>query len=125
MSNYDDPATYFNPADNLDRLLFFSVVDYRTDYKGYDDGDPDRDGVEVLVTVLDGPDAGTEYLQSTIHQGQLVKTLKGKKGSRLLGVLTKGEKKGKFQAPYIITRANEEQRAVADAYLAASQEPPF
>lgn len=127
MGNFDDPVSteYFNPGDNLDRLLFFDVLEYRKDYPGFEQGDDDRDGVEVVVTVLDGEDAGTVYAASRLHQGKLVQALKTKVGGRVLGVLAKGEKKGKYQAPYIIIPASAEQKKVAEAYLSANSEPPF
>lgn len=126
---FDDPGGYFNPGDNVGRLLFFEVVSYREDYPAYDDKEAaegvKRDGVEVIVTALDGPQAGTLYDQSTLYQGQLVKVLKGRVGGRVLGVLQQGEAKGKYKPPYLIVAASEEQKAVARAHLEATGKAPF
>lgn len=123
---YDEPGgDFFKPADNLGTLLFVEVVSYREDYDNPYSDEPDakRDGIEAVVTVLDGPDAGVVYTQSRIHQGGLIKSLKGRK--LVLGRLGKGTAAKGRQAPYILEKPTEDDRTVADAYLAASGEVPF
>lgn len=124
---YDDPDTgeFFRPADNVGALLLVRVEDYRTDYDGYDDPDEKRDGVEVVVTVLDGDNTGTVYLKSTVHQGRLVAALKRKVGGAVLGRLTQGPRQGKKAGAYELAKATEDDKKVADTFLAASGEVPF
>lgn len=124
---YSEPDTgaYFKPADNIGTLLLLDVLEYRTDYKGYDEGADDRDGVEVEVTVLDGDLAGEVYLKSTVHQGKLVAALKRKVGGSVLGRLTQGPKVGKKAGAYELGAPTDADKKVADTFLAATGEVPF
>lgn len=127
MTDYDEPGgDFFKAADNLGNLLLIDVVSYREDYDNpySDEEDAKRDGIEAVVTVLDGDAAGVVYTQSRIHQGGLIKSLKGKK--LVLGRLSKGQASGRGrQAPFILEKPTADDRETADAYLAASGEPPF
>lgn len=126
-NNYDEPGgEFFRAADNLGNLLLVEVVSYREDYDNpySDEEGATRDGIEAVVTVLDGPDAGVVYSQSRIHQGGLIKALKGKKV--VLGRLGKGTASGRGrQAPFILEKPTAEDRQTADAYLETRGEPPF
>lgn len=128
--DFEDPSGYFDPAANIDNLLLIKAVAYREDYPAFDkkkaaEGEV-RDGVQAIVTVVAGDGAGTVYDESTIHQGQLVKALKGRVGgAQLLGVLALGEAKGGYKAPYLLLPASDEQKKVARAFLEARSEVPF
>jgi hypothetical protein len=126
---YDEPGgDFFKPAENVERLLLIEVLSYREDYDNpYAPEEAEvktRDGIEAVVTALDGDGAPVVYTQSTIHQGGLIKVLKGKKV--VLGRLGKGTASARGrQAPYILEKPTAEDREIADKYLAAQGEPPF
>jgi hypothetical protein len=129
MGNYEEPGgDFFKAADNLGNLLLVEVVSYREDYDNpyADEEGATRDGIEAVVTVLpegDSKDA-VVYTQSRIHQGGLIKVLKGKKV--VLGRLGKGQASGRGrQAPFILEKPTAEDKTVADAYLEARGDAPF
>lgn len=128
--DFDVPGGFFNPKDHVGRLLLIKVVTYKEDYPAFDDkaaaDGETRDGVEVLVTVLDGDNAESSFDQSTLHQGRLVGTLKGRVGGQVLGRLGKGAAaNSKFAAPFVLEDPTEADKAVARTYLAQNAEVPF
>lgn len=128
--DFDTPGGFFNPKDHVGSLLLIKVVSYREDYPAFDEkaaaAGETRDGVEVLVTVLDGASAEATFDQSTLHQGRLVGTLKGRVGGQVLGRLEKGaQSNSKYAAPFVLAEPTDGDKTVARAYLAASAKAPF
>lgn len=128
--DFDTPGGFFNPKDHVGSLLLIKVVKYSEEYPAFDEKDAakgeTRDGVEVLVTVLDGANAEATFDQSTLHQGRLVGTLKGRVGGQVVGRLDKGaQTNSKFAAPFVLAEPTEADKNIARAYLAASATAPF
>lgn len=125
--------TYFKPANHVDRdtgrgdLVLIEVTEYRTDFPGYEDKDEDRDGVKVIVTVLDGEQEGVKYEESNVHNARLIKVLKGSAGSGqpVLGRLALGQKTGKGAAPFVLTDPSAKDIEAAKKWLAANKTAPF
>lgn len=134
----DVPATaeYFNPSNHVDDkgegdLLLFKVNSYRADFENPFDTDgskPTRDGVLAEVVVLDGPQAGHVYQESSIHAGSLIKSLKGAvdTGRPVIGRLGKGQSKGRgFKPPYVLASPTNSDKDIARKHLAAAEDVPF
>lgn len=122
---------YFNADESVGTLLLIEVKEYRTDFDNPFDTNgekPTRDGVEVVVTYLDGDRAGETSDVSQLHAGSLVKVLKGSVGGAMvLGRLERGasQKRG-FKPPYILSDPTDTDRETARAYLAAQRaDAPF
>jgi hypothetical protein len=87
----------------------------------------DTDAVRADVTVLDGPDAPTDYRDTLIFpkvlQGQ-VRSNAGT-GRMNLGRLGQGNKKPGQSAPWMLGDPTDADKQVARAHLAKTQTTPF
>lgn len=89
----------------------------------------DKEAVRATVTVLDGPDAGTQHTDTLIFPGLLIGQLRGKIGEKVLGRLAQGNGKPGQKPPWLLTEASEDDIKIGTAYLtgqfASADEPPF
>lgn len=79
--------------------------------------------VQADVVVLDGPDAGDEYIDTLVFPKVLQSNLKSAigTGKRVLGRLGQGEKKAGQSPPWILTAATDADKATAREVLAGRQ----
>jgi hypothetical protein len=130
MSNdqIDDPA---QPSGGVDwgalqnRLLLFDVIDIEKEISTVHGV---KDAVRADLVVLDGPDAGKEYLNTLVFPGVLISQLKSKVNKKVLGRLGTGEKKAGQNAPWKLITATDQDKQLGQRYLASraakSMEPP-
>lgn len=85
----------------------------------------EADAVSADVTVLDGPDAGTQYDSALIFPKILISQLKPKVGKSVLGRLGKGTAKPGQSSPHVLGEATDADKDVARKYLASQTEAPF
>src|SRR5690606_13147840 len=81
----------------------------------------EADAVRADVTVLDGPQAGTEYLDTLIFPKMLAGQLKGTAGTGqlVLGRLTTGVAKPNQSPPWLLAEATPEDQQLGERYLAS------
>jgi hypothetical protein len=87
----------------------------------------EKDAVRADVTVLDGPDAPTEYVDILLFPRVLQGQVKSNIGTGRfnLGRLGKGVAKPGQQAPWKLADPTDADKDVARAHLATKTEPPF
>lgn len=81
------------------------------------------DAVAADVTVLDGPDAGTEYPDTLIFPKILQSQVSGRIGQKVLGRLGQGTAKPGQSAPWMLGEATDADKAVATAWLNRTAQP--
>ena len=79
--------------------------------------------VRADVAVLDGPQAGTEYIDTLIFPRVLQSPLKSRVGQIVLGRLGQGVAKPGQSAPWTLDAASEADKATAGAFLARKSTP--
>lgn len=124
---FDTVGEYVAVKDLLGNLVLFTPTEYleevTTDFGT-------KDAVLTDVVVLDAPGGPVEYRDITIFQAAMIGVLKRRvpkvgpggdivrPGSKVLGVIGKGEGKKGQQAPYKIMDVDDAQRQMARDYLA-------
>lgn len=85
------------------------------------------DAVRADVVVLDGPGSPEEYKDTLIFPKVLQGQVRGNAGTgRMnLGRLGQGNKKPGQSPPWMLGDPTDADKAVARAYIAGSQQPPF
>jgi hypothetical protein len=103
-------------------LLLFTVSSVEADIKT---SFGDTDAIRADVTALDGAHAGESYTDTLVFPRVLQSQLRPNVGKKVLGRLGQGQAKPGQSAPWMLTDATDEDRAVATAYVAKNQPPPF
>lgn len=88
-----------------------------------------KDAVHASIVVLDGEEAGKEYLDEMIWGGVLVGQLKSKIGRKVLGRVAQWDT-GKGNPAWTLADSDDADKKVARAYLdkhefAEADKPPF
>lgn len=91
-----------------------------------------NDAVKADVTVIDGPGAGENYIDTLIFPKLLVAQTKSQLGQKVLGRLGQGQGKPGQSAPWLLNEAAAEDIAKAEAWVqqnakpaVTSAQPPF
>lgn len=116
---------YFQPRDHEGRLLVFRV--HRYEPSAPNNFGEHKPTVWADVTVIDGDDKGTVYVNEDITHTQLVKALApGAGGDPVLGRLVRGTQGGK---PFLLNDPTAEDEAYAEAHFVgagtSADLPPF
>jgi hypothetical protein len=121
---YNDPSTPsgLNWEDINGRLLLINIIkleaDVPTTYGP-------KNAIRADIAVLDGPDKGTEYVDTLVFPTLLVRQLERFTGSKVVARLGQGEKKPGQKPPWKLAAATDDEKQIAAKYEAyrASQTP--
>lgn len=116
-------ATGIKWEDYKGALLLFDVRSHETGIKT--PFDANADAIRADVTVLDGPSAGEEYIDTLVFPKVLQSQLRPNVGKKVLGRLGQGAAKPNQSAPWKLDDANDKDRDVARAHLQQNAKPPF
>lgn len=84
----------------------------------------EADAVRADVIVLDGPQAGTEYLSTLVFPKLLANQLSRSLHQQVLGRLTQGAAKPGQSPPWLLSEATPQDVQVGQAYLASQVQQP-
>lgn len=94
-----------------------------------------KDAIRADVTILDGPDAGTQHNDTLIFPRVLIGQLRTRLGQKVLGRLGQGQAKPGQNAPWLLEEATPADQEVGLAWLnknalaapaaASGAQPPF
>lgn len=118
-----DSGEYFDAKNEIGNLVLFAPFEY-VEKTVTTFGEKDAVKTHTVVFAKDG--SATEYPDSMIFSGSLIKTLKpyAKRGSgRVLGVLVRGTAKPGMQPPYVLEVPTAEQKQVARDWIAKASDP--
>jgi len=117
MSQFASPAsaTGIDWADLNGRLLIFTVTEV---VKDINTNFGTTDAVRATVTVVDGPEAGTEHTDTLVFPRVLKSQLAPNVGKQVLGRLGQGVAKPSQSAPWILQEATEEDIKQASEFIA-------
>ena len=95
----------------------------------------DKEAIRADVVVLDGPDAGTEHVDTLIFPRVLIGQLRSRIGQKVLGRMSQGTAKPGQNAPWLLQEATDADKQVGIAWLsnnalaqpaaAGAGKPPF
>lgn len=130
---FDDPGSgsLFVNADNEGKLLLVYPHEFQSEFTTQAGTGP---AVFGRIVVLDGPEAPVEYDNAIMFGKVLTGQLRSNAGTGRanLGRLGKGEKKPGQSAPWVLAKANEDDKNLARKYVngaqatrAAADAPPF
>lgn len=116
MSSFAKPAsaTGVNWNDLEGRLLLVEPKSYET---GIVTSLGEKDAVRADVTVLDGPDGGTENTDTLIFPRVLISQVRNQIGAKVLGRLGKGQAKPGQSAPWRLNEATDADIALGEKWL--------
>lgn len=114
------PGSGITWADHNGQLLLIEPIAVKT---GIQTSFGPSDAVAANVTVLDGPQAGTEFPDTLIFPKILQSQVAGRVGQKVLGRLGQGVAKPGQSAPWMLSEASEADRQVATAWLARTAAP--
>jgi hypothetical protein len=115
-------ATGVKWEDYKGALLLFDVKSVET---GIKTTFGENDAVRADVTILDGPHAGEEYIDTLVFPRVLQSQLRPNVDKKVLGRLGQGTAKPGQSAPWKLDDANDQDRAVARAHVQKNAAPPF
>jgi hypothetical protein len=101
-------------ADLLGALLMFEVLEERN---GIATAFGTSDAIVANVHVLDGPLKGGRYDDSLVFPKVLAGQLRPRVGSKVLGRLGHGVAKPGQSAPWVLSEATDDDKAVAKRYV--------
>lgn len=107
--------------DLLGSLLLINVISAET---GIQTSYGAADAIRADVTVLDGPNAGKEHLDTLIFPKVLQSQLRARVGGKVLGRLTQGQAKPGQSAPWLLAEATEQDQQTAMAWLNRQMSAP-
>lgn len=115
-------ATGIKWADLKDSLLLIRVSSIENGIKTVHG---DAQAARCDVTVLDGPQAGTAYIDTLVFPKVLVSQVKANVGGMVLGRLGQGSAKPGQSAPWLLAEATDADKNTAREYLAKNSPTPF
>jgi hypothetical protein len=124
--SFDPPgaAVGIQWADYNGSLLLFDVLSVEKDINTRF-SPPPTDAVKVSIHVLDGPGEGDGIFETLVFPKVLKAQLAGKVGHRVLGRLGQGAAVSGQSAPWKLEEASHEDAALARAWIAKNDKPPF
>lgn len=123
MTTFNDPSQGGDklPLDELNgALLLFTVKSVE---QGINTSYGVTDAVKADVAALDGTRKGDTFEDALIFPRVLRSALAPNVGTMVLGRLGKGTAKPGQSAPWVLTAANNDEKATAEKYLAHVSEP--
>ena len=124
---FSDPAVSvgFDYKEHLNALLLFTVHGFETAIKtAYGD----NDAVRCDIVTLDGPDAGTEVVDTLVFPRALIGQLRPKVGGMVLGRLGQGTAKPGQSPAWLLSAPTDTDRELGVRWLNRTPkvaEPPF
>lgn len=110
--SWDDPDTsdFFSIKEHVGDLVILAINGFTPDFPTINGN---RDTIKAEVAIVEGNGQDTRYAEALLFGSKLVPQLRNKLGSVVLGRIALGDKQPGKNAPYILTKPTDQDKAMA------------
>lgn len=115
--NDPDTSDFFTIKDHVGDLVIIAVNKFTPNFPTING---ERDTIHAEVVIVEGKDQDTRYSEALLFGSKLVPQLRNKMGAVVLGRIALGDKMPGKNAPYILTKPTDDDKAMASKWTAAN-----
>lgn len=115
--DWNDPDTsdFFTIKEHVGDLVILAVNKFTPNYQTVNG---ERDTIHAELVIVEGNGQDTRYSEALLFGSKLVPQLRNKLGQVVLGRIALGDKMPGKNAPYILTKPTDEDKALATKWTA-------